>query len=187
MMIARPQPVAHPARVAARGTERVLVVSEDPFYIGSVRSVAAPEGGRVIACLGPAASPCILDEKALCPLAETSIVALVDSPPGGTFRGYLKESSAGGYAERLQRSHPHTYVVLVDVAAGSVGPTGEVAVVRDRAESLHLLKWILRSRMPITISKSESLDAAAKLLADEDLARRPMRASARDGPKVTWG
>ncbi len=146
MMIARPQPVEHPARVAARGTERVLVVSEDPFYIGSVRSVAAPEGGRVIACLGPAASPCILDEKAICPLVENSSVVFVDSPPSGSFRGQLKEISAGDYAERLQRSHPHTYVVLVGAAAGSFGPTGEVAVVGDRAESLHLLKWILRAQ-----------------------------------------
>ena len=74
MMNARARPAEHPARVAARGTERVLVVSEDPLYIDSVRSVAAPEGASVIACLGPAASPCILDEKAICSLAERKSV-----------------------------------------------------------------------------------------------------------------
>lgn len=146
MMNARAQPAEHPASVAARGTERVLVVSEDPFYIESVRSVAAPGGGRVIACLGPAASPCILDEKAICSLAETSNVVLVDSPPSGSFCSPLREISAGDYAERLQRAHPHTCVVLVDAAAASVGPTGEVAVVGDRTESLHLLKLILRAQ-----------------------------------------
>ena len=145
-MIARAEPAGQPARVAARGTERVLVVSEDPLYIESVRSVAAPKGACVVACLGPAASPCILDEKAICSLAETSSIVFVDSPPSGAFRGHRGEIPAGDYAERLQRSHPHTHVVLVDAVAGSVGPTGEVAVVGDRAESLHLLRWILRAQ-----------------------------------------
>lgn len=129
----------------ARHPPRVLVVSEDPFFFDAVRTLVATEGGRVIACLGPAASPCILDRKDVCPLAAGSAIAIVDAPPDGVFRYHWKEISAGEYAERLQAAHQETYVLLSATEAGVTGPTGEVAVTVDRVETLHLLQWVLRA------------------------------------------
>ena len=126
-------------------TDRVLVVTEDPDLIAQVRAIAEAEGARVIACLGPAASPCFLDDKGLCPLAATCRVVIVESPAQGSFKYHLTDIPAGAYAERLQRAHPETYVVLIPAVGALAGPTGEVAAVASREESLHLLSWILRA------------------------------------------
>ena len=135
-------PAAPPGR---RLRDRVLVVTEDPSFIRRVRLVAEAEGATVTACLGPAASPCLLDENESCALASRCRVVIVESPPGGNFRYHLKDVSAGAYAECLQRAHPGSYVMFIPSLAELSGPTGEVAVVNDRGESVHLLKWILRS------------------------------------------
>lgn len=173
----------------------VLVVSEDPFFIERARALIGSEGGRVVACLGPTASPCILDEKLVCPLAARAAVALVDAPAGGVFRHHWKEMPAGDYAARLQRAHPQTFVLLCVAAVGQAGPTGEVHVGEGRDEALRQLVWLLRTnaiarasegsltrnggwvmrlkelkpRMPVTIAKAESLTSAGKLLADEEI------------------
>lgn len=152
---------------------RVLVVSEDPFFIEAVRTLVVTEGGRVVACLGPAASPCILDQKDVCPLAAGSAIAIVDAPPEGVFRYHWKEISAGHYAERLQAAHPQTYVLLSATDAGVNGPTGEVAVTVGRVETLHLLQWVLRSiaieRSSNGSSRGGGLNRLAERLGDDAL------------------
>lgn len=137
---------ATPSAVPApKVRDRVLVVTEDPSLITEVRAVADSEGTRVIACLGPAASPCFLDDKGLCPLAASCRVVIVESPPGGSFKHHLTDIAAGDYAARLQRAHPGSYVLFIPARNALSGPTGEVAVVTDRSDSLHLLTWILRA------------------------------------------
>lgn len=124
---------------------RILVVSEDPFFIEHVRELVEFEGGRVIACLGPAASPCILDRKAVCPLAATSSVVIVDSPPAGAFRYHLTGIAAGDYAARLQRAQADSYVILIAHPGSLIGPTGDVTVVGDRDQGTHLLTWVMHT------------------------------------------
>ncbi|MGI8708921.1 MAG: hypothetical protein ACR2LG_12095 [Actinomycetota bacterium] len=140
---------AAPARSRDRPVDdlspRVLVVSEDPCFIERARAIVGTEGGRLIACLGPTASPCILDEKLVCPLAARTAVALVDAPAGGVFRHHWREIPAGDYAVRLQRAHPQTFVILSVLAVGQAGPTGEVAVGEGRDEALQQLVWLLRA------------------------------------------
>lgn len=77
------------------------------------RVSAEAEDGSVVACLGPAASPCFLDEKGSCPLAARSATVMVDAPESGVFRYHLTEIPAADYAERLQTAHPQTHVMLV--------------------------------------------------------------------------
>ena len=62
----------------------VLVVSEDQAFIERVRATVTELGIRLIACLGPTASPCLLDETGVCPLAAGASIALIDAPPGGS-------------------------------------------------------------------------------------------------------
>ena len=128
-----------------RFRDRVLVVTEDPSFIADIRAVAEAERARVIACLGPAASPCFLDTLGRCPLAASCRVVVVESPPSGSFKYRLKDIPAGEYAERLQRVHPNTHVLFIPSSTALSGPTGEVAVVADRSESVRLLPWILRA------------------------------------------
>jgi hypothetical protein len=99
---------------------------------------------RSIACLGPAAGPCFLDERGSCPLAAGATVLVVDAPVGGSFKCHLYDMPAGEYTERLQRAHPQCYVLLV-AGRGWVGPTGEVAVANDRDDALQLLTSVLRA------------------------------------------
>lgn len=54
---------------------------------------------RVIACLGPTASPCFLEDEGMCPLVAGSAIVLVDAPFDGSFRRYWKQITAGEYAE----------------------------------------------------------------------------------------
>lgn len=91
---------------------RVLVVSEDPFFVESVRAVAELVGGTVVACMGPAASPCALDEEAICPLVARSSIVMVDPPPSGAFRYHMTHISAHDYAARIRGAHPHTHVLV---------------------------------------------------------------------------
>jgi hypothetical protein len=120
----------------------VLVVSEDPHFIERVRDLTLAERGRAVACLGPAASPCFLDESEYCPLASKSRTIIVDAPAGGSFRGCSGEIPAGSYAERVQRAHSDAYVLLIATPT-FLGPTGEGIVVGDRDEALELLGLIL--------------------------------------------
>lgn len=122
----------------------VLVVSEDPAFIERVRGTVTELGIRVIACLGPTASPCFLDESGVCPLAAGVSIALIDAPPGGSFRYHWRQVPAAEYAERLQRAHPDTFVVVSSRDDCSPGPTGEIAVLHPET-ALLLLRWGLPS------------------------------------------
>jgi len=131
------------------GTEldsRVLLVTEDPFFIEEARVVLEGAGARVISCLGPAHTACNLYARGSCPLAQRSSMALVDSPAGGDFRYHATAISSGEYAEDLQRSHPDTHVLICGAAIGSAGPTGEVTTTEDRQQALFVLTRLLRSR-----------------------------------------
>ena len=125
--------------------DRILVVSEDAFFIEDARDKVGAEGGQVIACLGPAASPCELDREPMCPLAAGCGFVLVDAPPSGAFRYHDRDLQAGTYAERLQRAHPDSYVILIAPNLAEVGRTGEVAPVTRRTDALNIITWILRS------------------------------------------
>ena len=140
-----------PAATRAAPRDRILVVTEDPSFIEQVRAAFDGEGTDVIGCLGPTASTCFLLVEGLCPLAEGCRVVVVESPPGGSFKNHLTDIVAGDYAERLQRAHPDAFVLLIPASSDPSGPTGEIAVVGDRRESIHLLTWVSRAS---AISKS---------------------------------
>lgn len=118
----------------------VLVVSEDPAFIERVRGMVDQLGIRVIACLGPAASPCFLEDSGVCPLADGVSVVLVHSPPGGTFRYHWRQIPAAEYAQRLQTAHPGTFVILSSRDEDCSGPTGEIAVLHPET-ALLFLRW----------------------------------------------
>lgn len=134
-------------RGRARKRSGVLVVSEDPSFIQRVRETVSEMGVRVIACLGPAASPCFLDDTGMCPLAAGVSVVLVDAPPGGAFRYHWHEIGAADYAERLQRAHPGTFVIVSSSGDTFPGPTGEIAVLQPET-ALLLLRWGLPEVVP---------------------------------------
>lgn len=144
-------PVAAARRRQVRGLARkrsgVLVVSENPDFIERVRETVSELGVRVIACLGPAASPCFLDDTGTCPLAAGVSVVLVDAPPDGAFRYYWHAVGAADYAERLQRAHPGTFVIVSSRGDTSPGPTGEIAVLQPET-ALLLLRWGLPEPFP---------------------------------------
>lgn len=125
--------------------DRILVVSEDAFFIEEVKEKIGAEGGNVIACLGPATSPCVLEREDACPLAEGCGFVLVDAPEDGVFRYHSRDLPAGTYAERVQRAHPSSYVILIAPPDARVGTTGEVAPVGRRSDALNIVTWILRS------------------------------------------
>lgn len=125
----------------------VLIVSESPEFLAEAHKALRPQGGRVIACLGPAQAPCFLDDRGSCPLAGHCAVVLVDSPPSGVFHHHWLEIPVGIYSERLQRAHPETLVLLVGAPVGSSGPTGEVAGVLDRASALDIVRSLLPVRL----------------------------------------
>ena len=141
--------------------DRILVVSEDAFFIEEVRGNLEAEGAVVIACLGPAASPCVLERDDACPLAEGCGFVLVDAPPSGVFRYHDRDLPAGTYAERVQRAHPSTYVILIAPVHARVGTTGEVAPVSRRADAVNIVTWILRSDAVGHIQESHRERAAA--------------------------
>lgn len=120
---------------------RLLVVSEDPAFVEQVRSAVAV-GVQVVACLGPTASDCVLEDQASCPLAERSSVVLVDQPPGGVFRYHWKHLSAPDYADLLQRVHPSAVVLLTSGESPS-DEHREGVPYMARVTALRLLTWLL--------------------------------------------
>lgn len=124
----------------------VLVVSESPEFVAEAHKALRPSGARVIACLGPAQAPCYLDDEGSCPLAGHCAVVFVDSPPSGVFTCHSLQVQAGAYAERLQRAHPKTLVLLAGAPVGTSGPTGEVAQVADRDSGLDIVRSLLSER-----------------------------------------
>jgi hypothetical protein len=125
---------------------RILLVTEDPYFIQETTAVLEWSGAKVISCLGPAHTDCYLYDKGSCPLARSVDIALVDSPQDGEFRYHATEIAAGAYAESLQRGHPQTHVVLCGAPEGFSGPTGEVGLVADHRQALFVLTRLLRSR-----------------------------------------
>jgi hypothetical protein len=123
---------------------RILVVSEDPFFIEEANAVLSCAGARVVGCLGPAHTDCDLCVKGSCAFASSVAVVLVDSPRSGTFRYHTVGIPAGEYAEALQRHHPETHVMLCGAPVGSAGPTGEIARATDRHQALYVLTRLLR-------------------------------------------
>lgn len=121
----------------------ILVVTEDPRFMERVRYRYREDGFKVVACLGPSQSSCLMDTNGTCGLVEHSSVVLVDSPRSGVFGGRWGTIPAGTYAEKLASRHPDAFVVL-SAALGTAGPTGEVATVRDRGAALCLIDWLLR-------------------------------------------
>lgn len=136
--------------MTTRGRPRVLAVSEDPDYIQDLRGAVEERGATLVACLGPAASPCFLDKREVCPLAASSDIVLIDAPPSGCFKNHSLEIEAGDYAERLQRAHPDILVVLVAPIEGA-GPTGEVMVTEGRTSAYLLLDQLLQRLEQILI------------------------------------
>jgi hypothetical protein len=128
-----------------RKENRVLVVSEDPFFIEEARAVLSCCGARVIGCLGPAHSDCDLYVKGSCALAASAAVAVVDAPRSGAFRYHHVDIGAAEYGEALQHRHPETHIILCGGREGSVGPTGEIAVTKERHEALYVLTRMLRA------------------------------------------
>lgn len=127
-------------------TARILLVTEDPYFIQEANAVLSWSGAKVTSCLGPAHTECELDRRGRCPLAARADMTLVDSPAGGRFRYHTADVGAGEYAERLQRAHPRDHVVLCGAPEGCAGPTGEVATVTTHREALYVLTRLLRSQ-----------------------------------------
>ena len=125
----------------------VLVVTQDPHFIGAIQDVVVPAGGRVLGCLGPADSHCPLEERSVCPMAAHSDVVVVDSPPSGSFGHVGREVPAGLYAERLRRTHPGRLVLLCGAFPGLAGASGEVAHVEDRLKALATIEALLAARV----------------------------------------
>ena len=124
---------------------RVLVVSEDPYFLDEASIVLGYDGVRVVGCLGPAHTACELYVNGSCPLTMHSDVVLVDSPKSGEFRYRLEAVPAGKYAEDLQRRHVGAHVLLCGAPIGRSGPTGEVSVLEDRREALFIITRFLRT------------------------------------------
>lgn len=126
----------------AAQTTRVVIVSEDPAFIEEVRGELEDASTKIVACLGPTASPCHLDDKQACPLVGRSQIVLIDAPAGGYFRRHWKQVAAWDYADRLQKAHPLSLVVLA-TNGGDFRGGGEEVVVRQRETALLFLKWAL--------------------------------------------
>ena len=125
---------------------RVLVVSEDPFFIHEARAVLGCVGGEVLGCTGPARADCYLYQEGSCPLASLSDVVLVDSPSSGEFSYHSTGIAAGDYAEALQASSDGVHVLLAGPPPGSSGGTGRVPIAPDRRSALFVLTRLLRDR-----------------------------------------
>jgi hypothetical protein len=132
-------------------TRSVLVVSEDPGFIIEVQERFQPLGVKVVGCLGPAASPCQLEYRRNCSLADHSSMVIVDAPRSGVFGRRWNVLPAGAYAERLAAAHPDTFVVLCGAPDGTSGPSGDVTHVSSRAAAKELIAW---SMVPVPQSVS---------------------------------
>jgi hypothetical protein len=126
-------------------TDSILIVSEDPEFVVRAQESLQSDGLRVVGCLGPAHTECVLDVAAICPLAFIYSIALIDSPPSGVFGHHWKQIPVGAYAERLQRAHPEMFVVLTGAPESFSGAQGEVAHTQDRALGLQLVRQLART------------------------------------------
>ena len=123
----------------------VLVVSEDPTFIASIRERFAGIGA-VVACVGPGDGRCNLDLKGACRLVEHADVAIVDSPPSGAFSWAWHKVPATEYAERIAAHYLDTFVVLCGAPDTYPGDGGEVSVAPDRESGVELSRWALHAR-----------------------------------------
>lgn len=122
-----------------RSIRRVLIVSEDAALLHRATQALKAVGVQASGCLGPAHSHCFLEDHRLCPLATHVDVAIVDSPPAGSFNCHWKEIGAGDYAESLQRAHPDCKVILCGAPEGGSGATGEVLLAPTTQSALALV------------------------------------------------
>ncbi|HET7482745.1 MAG TPA: hypothetical protein VFK89_07785 [Actinomycetota bacterium] len=127
-----------PARETPR--LRVLVVSEDAGFLVAAQEALRPAGVHVVACMGPAQSPCDLLDSGSCPLAGHVDAAIVDAPADGVFRHHWFALTASDYAASLARSHPRLFVMLCG-PGDQAWPSTAVTVGHTRSEALHLLRW----------------------------------------------
>lgn len=118
----------------------VLVVSEDPTIIVEAQRMLGSHGAHVVGCLGPAQTPCVLDDREVCPLAAHTSVAIVDAPATGSFKLHWKDVTVGEYATRLARAHPACFVILCGAPLGASGYTGEVAHATNARSALAILR-----------------------------------------------
>lgn len=123
----------------------VLVVSEDPYFIASIRKRFAGVGA-VVACVGPGDGRCNLDLKDSCRLVEHADVAIVDSPPSGVFSWAWHKVPATDYAERIAAHYLDTFVILCGVADPLPGGSGEVAIAPDRESGVELSGLAMHAR-----------------------------------------
>lgn len=128
---------------ARRSLDHVLVVSEDPRFIVRMQDLLRVKGVEIRGCLGPANTPCSLQSKAVCPLAEGAGLVIVDSPRSGSFVYEWSSMPAGRYAERLSRAHPGAPVILCGAPEGASGPSSEVTHVENRAAAEELLRALM--------------------------------------------
>ena len=119
----------------------VLLVSEDPFFLGAAHGELTHLGARAVGCMGPAQSACELYEQGSCPFAEHADIVIVDTPATGTFSRRSISIPAGTYASQLAARHPRSLVLLCGAPEGSVGFTGAAVVVADRAVALTAARY----------------------------------------------
>jgi hypothetical protein len=127
------------ATMTKRSTRRVLIVSEDADWMHRATRELKEEGIETSGCLGPAHSHCFLEDHRPCPLAAHVEVAIVDSPPEGSFTCHLKDVGAGDYAESLQRAHPDCRVILCGAPEGAAGATGEILLAPTKRSAIDLV------------------------------------------------
>ncbi|HEU4480595.1 MAG TPA: hypothetical protein VFS18_01810 [Actinomycetota bacterium] len=114
----------------------ILMVSESPERVVAAQRAMKAVGIRVVACLGPAQSPCFFDEGHRCPFVDHAPVVIVDAPRSGSFRHEWKDIPAGVYAERVAAMHPGGLVLLCGAPEGAGGPTGDVTATPEDALSI---------------------------------------------------
>lgn len=114
-------------------SRRVLVVTEDPYFIEEVRARLGTRA-TVSACLGPGHARCAMEERGICGLAQAADLALVDVPATGCFHDHYRGIPAISYAERLAETHPRTRVVMCTSVAST-----ERSAFLPRSEALDIL------------------------------------------------
>ena len=133
----------------------VLVVSEDPFYLGAAHGELTRLGGRVVGCTGPAQSTCELYEHGFCPFAEHADVVIVDPPASGSFSRWEVSIPAGTYADRLAERHDRSLVLLCGGDEGQVGATGNAVVVADRRAAMSVARYaVMATTIDLELSGS---------------------------------
>ena len=123
----------------------VLVVSEDPKLIHHAFDVLRPYGMKVIGCLGPAMGPCALERTERCPLAESTSVVVIDSPPSGLFSCHEKIIPAADYATQIAERHPASFPILCGAPEASSGATGATAQATSAYSAIEMLRQVARA------------------------------------------